>query len=237
MTDRAAPVDLLIDYCDARGNETRRRIRVSAIYEGASGDDVLRAFDLDKRAVRAFRADRILGVADPETGEVFDDVDEALALRLAALRVAPPPRKRRGGPPGSRVTHYKKAYNRCRAGMAALVWLARCDGSVHAEESECIVRFCQKVCEPAPPPRPNWKHETALKPCRWDADVFLAFALTLEPDYDDFARAVRYMRQHQTSKIYQIFRAQAEQLLLADGVLDPEEVAAWLELDQIEGGE
>ncbi len=58
--------------------------------------------------------------------------------------------------------------------------------------------------------------------------------MTLEPDYDDFRRAIERMREHTSSKIYNIFRAQAEQLLLADGVLDPEEGAAWLVLDEIE---
>jgi hypothetical protein len=63
---------LVISYCDAKGDFTRRRITLKRI--APRGHDLLvLAYCHERRAPRHFLASRILECVDAETGEVFTD--------------------------------------------------------------------------------------------------------------------------------------------------------------------
>jgi hypothetical protein len=73
-TGLATSTLLEIDYRDAKGNITRRKIYLKRVTSSAGGDLLLASFCYKRKAVRLFRASRILDCIDCETGEVFPDV-------------------------------------------------------------------------------------------------------------------------------------------------------------------
>ncbi|WP_219836585.1 hypothetical protein [Paenibacillus sp. R14(2021)] len=57
MTDKDIGQTVSIIYMDNKGRFSQRRIRIDAVQEG-----IVKAFDLEKRAPRVFKADHILAV-------------------------------------------------------------------------------------------------------------------------------------------------------------------------------
>jgi len=63
------PVYTIIDYTDAKGDETRRRITLRSLARGPNGP-ILTAICHERHAVRHFRCNRIMGFIE-DTGEVI----------------------------------------------------------------------------------------------------------------------------------------------------------------------
>jgi len=63
------PVEMSIVYCDARGYETQRKIRVDDYYKNPKGEVVLRAWCYKKQAERHFKLDNIKEASGPD-GEI-----------------------------------------------------------------------------------------------------------------------------------------------------------------------
>lgn len=112
---------LVIDYRDAAGQGSRRRITVRRIWADLDGDAVIEAFCHERQAPRCFRAARILTVTDPVTGMEFSETAWFLRRHLGAV-------------PGPVLAgdHTAQALARCRAELALLVCLAPGDGHVAA---------------------------------------------------------------------------------------------------------
>jgi len=68
---------LLIDYCDAKGDKTRRGVSVRQFDNDLYGGMVI-GHCLLRNATRTFRFDRIKACVDMETGEVVDDIKSYL---------------------------------------------------------------------------------------------------------------------------------------------------------------
>ncbi len=76
------PAGALLEYRDARGAVSERALTVRAIYPH-DGCIMVQGICQLRNAMRAFRSDRILRLADPATGEVFTDIE--VTLRASPL--------------------------------------------------------------------------------------------------------------------------------------------------------
>ncbi len=63
---KSIPIEMSIDYCDARGLETHRKIRADSYYTNPKGEAVLRAWCYEKLDVRHFKLDNIKKASGPE---------------------------------------------------------------------------------------------------------------------------------------------------------------------------
>jgi hypothetical protein len=111
--DGTASLSLFIEYVDAKGDRSERRIGCRS-YDRST--DIINAWCFERSAVRAFRCDRIASAACTETGELFDLADLIQRLRARGLPV------RDAG---------------LNAVLKLLTFLMRCDG-VHPDEQLVI---------------------------------------------------------------------------------------------------
>lgn len=107
--DGTAALSLFIEYVDASGAPSHRRIACRH-YDGSV--DTITAWCFEREAPRAFRVDRIAAAYCPETGELFDLDQLVFSLRRRGLPLSTT---------GLNVT------------LRLLTFLMRCDG-VHAAE-------------------------------------------------------------------------------------------------------
>lgn len=110
----AIPLGLFIEYSDSKGAITRRRIACKG-YDAAR--DTVKAFCFERKAVRAFKVERIREVIAADTGEVLPLQIVVEQLRGKALPVHD---------------------ERLARVLTVLVFLMRCDGQVHPAEKEVI---------------------------------------------------------------------------------------------------
>lgn len=143
------PVYCVIDYCDAGGNKTRRRITLVKMRTGPNAP-MLTAICHERRAMRTFRCDRIeCFISDVgeviETEAFFRDTmyvnvadfyptgkrpsDEIDAAREAALRTA------------------KNVREALKYQLRLLITAARCDEVLHPAELDVICRFIEDEIE------------------------------------------------------------------------------------------
>lgn len=108
----SAGLGLFIEYVDAKGQVSARRIAVKR-YD--SGRRLVHGWCFERSAPRAFKLDRIASAACPVTGEVFSSAE-----LLAMLK-------------GGQVID-----GRLRPVMAILVFMMRCDGHQHWAEREAL---------------------------------------------------------------------------------------------------
>lgn len=107
--DGTAALSLFIEYVDAKGNRSERRIRCESYDRSV---DMITAYCFEREALRQFRCDRIVNAACTETGEFFDLEDLVERLRARGLPV------RDAG---------------LNAALKILTFLMRCDGVHHNE--------------------------------------------------------------------------------------------------------
>lgn len=110
--DATAALALFIEYRDAKGDVSHRRIVCRSFDRSA---DIINAWCFEREALRAFRCDRIISAACTETGEFFDLAELVVYLRQRGLPVS------------------DMALN---AVLKLLTFLMRCDG---VDESELSV--------------------------------------------------------------------------------------------------
>jgi predicted DNA-binding transcriptional regulator YafY len=85
-------VPVLLAYQDTRSQRTERAVLVRKLL-GVAGPEgfkpvLIVGFCSLRKRVRAFRLDRVIRIADPETGEVIEDV--VAYLQRETLRRRPP---------------------------------------------------------------------------------------------------------------------------------------------------
>lgn len=108
--DGTASLSLFIEYLDAKGARSERRIACQSYDRSV---DMITAYCFEREALRQFRCDRIVSAACTETGELFDLADLTERLRARGLPV------RDAG---------------LNAALKLLTFLMRCDG-IHAQEA------------------------------------------------------------------------------------------------------
>lgn len=138
------PMFLIIDYCDANANITRRRITTRTLTPRR--DTIcLTAMCHERKAIRTFRMDRIQGVIDDDgviesAGKYFEDLlgDEFANLRSAISDKRP-----------ERVVHtttaspYTLLRRQINPAIVVLVAAARTDHDFHPEEADMIMQYTE----------------------------------------------------------------------------------------------
>jgi hypothetical protein len=133
----------VIDYRDAKGQPSRRRITMRTLSRGPTAP-LLHAICHERRAIRCFRTDRIDGFIE-DTGEVLDCAAffrEILSIDLAAIapkRPAPQPKIH------TALSVARGFRSELRAPLSVLVALARSDDRFQPEELDVICRFVETI--------------------------------------------------------------------------------------------
>ena len=123
---------LFIKYKDSKGQISERRISIKAVMQQSKGP-VVRAFCFERKAVRAFKVDRIVELHDLGTGEVFDDTDDiyaALGFKTISENL------------GTREDRILFKY---KDEITTLAFLARCDGDFSIEEEDVILDYLKDL--------------------------------------------------------------------------------------------
>lgn len=130
-----------IEYLDGGDAPTQRRIDIKGFSE-FDGKIYLEAWCHLRRAMRSFRADRVLEMTSLQTGEVISDVSSyAPSLRRMLFD------------PGK---DYASLLAKARPGLSALIWIARADYDLSDEEMDILGEYAmardelnRKRAEPA----------------------------------------------------------------------------------------
>jgi WYL domain len=132
----------ILDYKDAAGHKTRRRVTLLKYREGQNADYVS-AVCHERKALRSFRVDRIESVITYD-GEVFDPrvfFAEMLGLRFRAEMATAPAVSARV--PVSRSSA-RELRDHLRAPLSILVGAAIADGEIHLEEVDRIQQYAER---------------------------------------------------------------------------------------------
>ena len=121
-----------INYVDAKGQESERRITMKSISETYDGDYVIQSYCHEKNAQRMFKLSRITRLVDMETGEVFTDANKYFLDRYK----------------DSPLGLITKCFQELEAEILVLTFVARADGYLRKKEREIIASFIsQKYSE------------------------------------------------------------------------------------------
>ena len=157
LDDDLFGVSFTIEYADATGNETRRRITIHDIYLSPDGSTYLRCWCHERGAARTFRLDRVRCVIDAD-GVVHEPLlffRDELAVQVAAPVIVDTPVKKREAalqrpkrpetPP--EVLRPGMAQRRvARDGLRVLAALSRSDGAMHEREIAVILEYISGCC-------------------------------------------------------------------------------------------
>lgn len=198
----------MIEYVDARGQASARRITVWNISAGSAGIPCLVARCHERKAQRSFRVDRIRAVIDLD-GEVHDDVVAylrervGLATSLAALAAAQ-------NSEDDRAWVAMRAAARPAAILLAGVSLS--DGVKHPVEVEVAAAFCTRLCE-----------RRDFTPTGATLAAFRRYLKGLRPDREMMLGAMDRIQTEQPDEIIAVLRA-ARDVVEADGHLHAAEI-------------
>lgn len=185
---------LFIEYVDAHGCESRRRITLMAVVTKPD-DLLLHCYCHERAAPRCFRASRIREAVDLATGEVVQDTVE-LIKRLAGIL---------NYPAESSEASTQDALRRCRHGLVVLTFLARCDGHLHPSEMQVLLNYLDHNAQY--PGIDTHMAEWALRRLDVNRHVYNRAVNALAQRQDDLRQIARFARR----------------LIDADGSLSPEE--------------
>lgn len=196
----------IIEYEDAQGEASTRRVTVIEIRRAAGGAPALYARCHERRAMRLFRVDRITSCIDFD-GEVHNDV--AAFMRdsfgmTAELSPAAPPRQ-----PEHRVWG---AIRRAHAAhLMLLTALSHADAEMIPEEVDVIVDWCERRAI-AEGMRPDAEFRRLAR----------RYAMRLRPDGQLVARALEDLYNQDPGTVVPLLAAGIA-VIDADGLRHPEE--------------
>lgn len=131
----------MIEYEDALGNFSRRRITVWGISETTSGIPALQARCHERKATRNFRIDRIQCVIDYD-GEIFDDVPAFLEETFGMRKdIADLQEDEEDAYEWERIRRTVRPY------AVLLNALSESDGTIRDAETEVAADFCVWLCD------------------------------------------------------------------------------------------
>lgn len=133
----------VIDYRDARGNVSRRRITLRKLARGPHAP-ILSAICHERRAFRQFRCDRIDGFIDFDTGEVQDCPTFFREVMLIDLAGLAPTVRRAASQVETALSRARAIRDELRAPISVLVGIARSDELFQPEELDTICAFAEK---------------------------------------------------------------------------------------------
>lgn len=190
---------IVIEYRDGKGQQSTRRITCRRI-ETRGGVRYLSAFCLERNALRAFRADRIVAIIDPATGEVHSPGTVWL-LRFSDDETSAS---------GWRFGLSPQQFSHLTAGLNVLTFLARCDGNWHELEREAVEQFAA-----------IWWMRAEVR-AEFDIDAIGRHATRLGPDPETFALAVEHCGADPVLR--RIIAQHAAAVIDADGRHHPKEL-------------
>jgi hypothetical protein len=191
-----------IEYEDADGNFSRRRVTVRAVKAGLS-TSYLYGICHEREAFRCFRVDRIKALIDVRTGEVF--APSVLPSFLHGHELDPSEAENLPG-------DQDEAYKRCRGGLLALMLVAWADGDVGPAEKVVLHNFVQETCRGL---------------ADYDPERLLRWALRQYPSADQVVRTLqRLVETDWTGNEFDRLLQYAIRLAEADRVVSPAEVGA-----------
>lgn len=188
---------LIIEYRDTRGQVSNRQITCRNLADRA-GTLYLQAWCHARRAPRCFRVDRIAGLADSTSGEIYDVAD--------FFRAAPREESHSAYHFGLSVRQFAD-FN---AALNVLAFLARCDGRWHPMEGERIEQFVSSYWL-----RSEIRSDLDLATVRRHVD-------RLAPDAESFWVSLSRCAEHPVLR--PIIRQHAGAVVDADGVHHPQEL-------------
>ena len=133
----------LIDYRDAKGQPSRRRITMRKLSRGPNAP-ILSAICHERHAIRAFRTDRIEGFIE-DTGEVIECSTFFREIMSIDLSVLTPTRPQNVAAPDTALSLARGFRSELRAPLSILVAFARSDENFQPEELNAICRFVETV--------------------------------------------------------------------------------------------
>lgn len=205
-------LSIVIEYRDAKGANSTRQVSCIRIERGA-GKRYLRAFCHHRRQQRLFVIERVISVIDAETGEVLAG-GAAFFADFTDDRISQ-------SPPGWGLSPIQRAD--LGAGLAALIFLSRCDGEMHEAEIEEVETFVAA-----------WWIRAEIKAEIPERDI-AEYARRLAPDVEGFVLAA--MRIRANPVLRPLVLGYARRVVEADGRVAPEEnhwiprLMSWIETD------
>lgn len=196
----------MIEYIDAGGHVSSRRISVYGIARGRAGVPLLTAKCHERNATRQFRVDRIRCCID-YSGEVHDDVATFLAdnfgmARELAVRKAALDANAR----------WRDIVDLVRDDAILLAAMSQSDGSIHAGEIDEATRYLAEIVE-----------RTGIMLTEWECNGLAAHIRRLRPNRAAIERALEQIARHDASRVQKLLRA-AVAVLDADGRRHPAEL-------------
>jgi DNA polymerase III epsilon subunit-like protein len=138
MPDAIEGVALGLEYVDAAGAPSARRVLAARVRPAASGYFYLDAWCLLRNDWRSFRSDRMRKIMIPPAWTEVGDPGNFLR------EYAPEPRERQGTPRGPNTKII------CRDGLSILLYVARSDGDVIPDSEKGVIRdYIAAACQRA----------------------------------------------------------------------------------------
>lgn len=205
------PASFMIEYTDAYGSFTRRRITVEAIQKASDGTPMLYAQCHERNEPRNFRIDRIKSCIDYD-GVVHDDVEaflnEAIGLKPHRIRRIATGHLAIG--PTSKDWNAKREM--LRPYVTILTALALADGGVDPPETEKIIDFCKEM---------GARHRKVIG---GDEDKLRRYIKRMRPAETNLDTACSKLATRSLADRRLLFRT-ADELARVDGKVDDVEIA------------
>lgn len=207
---------IMIEYTDANGDDSRRRVTIRAVTLSASGTLMLRCWCHERDAWRHFRMDRISAVIDLRTGEVFEDVQGFFESELGSVAPEQPERpttEQPEAPRSSPAIRPTKKHGAARQALqpflpeiATLVFLARADGKFRAVEKTVIGDYAIARC-PSVAGHRKWLE---------------GYLGRMSPDRDEINKMLSMLPMNDREQMQQLLQSLA-QIAAADGAIGDRE--------------
>jgi len=184
---------LMIEYIDAAGSFSRRRISIQSAMISEGGNSYFRAFCHERQAQRSFRADRVRRAFDLGTGEIYEPPGPYLDQLMSAFS------------PG-----VKEFFSRSGAGANILAFLARADGRWDDAETRTMLNWAIIEAQLSP----GWGPR--------DMETLRFRLERLHPTAEVYARSLQRITRWSQARL-RVLAGHALELIEADGSVDDKE--------------
>lgn len=198
----------IIEYVDAGGNPSTRRITVWDIQEGRGGMPLLYAYCHERNAERSFRVDRIQNIVDLD-GVVHEAPAEFL-VECFGMSAALAGAVGSAGQAQTSEKAWRSMRHRMRHPAMLLATLSHADGYLHPGELGVATQYCLGLCKD-------------LRPGEELHDKTQSYIRRIRPKPDALDAAIREVCNFAPHEVIQ-FLVACRDLVEADGDVHPREI-------------